>query len=171
MIGGLVSMLTACVLMGINATLNLTSPVLPIFAMMVYLAGFETGPGPLFFLMASEAFPQDVRNEGLSLTNFLGNAMNIFTSFMFPLLKSLVGIGNVFFIYGVISLIGILFVHFFLPETKATEKEDIRNAGEGYSTLMSSEADNFMESDNKPLKTPAGVRWTPAYRSKKTVFG
>ena len=48
MIGGLTSMLTACVLMGINATLNLTSPVLPIFAMMVYLAGFETGPGPCF---------------------------------------------------------------------------------------------------------------------------
>ena len=170
MIGGLVSMLTACVLMGINATLNLTSPVLPIFAMMVYLAGFETGPGPLFFLMASEAFPQDVRNEGLSLTNFLGNAMNIFTSFMFPLLKSLVGIGNVFFIYGVISLIGILFCSFLFARNELLRKR-IFEMLERVMALMSSEADNFMESDNKPLKTPAGVRWTPAYRSKKTVFG
>ena len=78
MLGGLGAMLVACILMGINANMDLTSPILPVLAMMIYLAGFESGPGPLFFLMASEAFPQDVRNEGLALSN-LCNAMNIFT--------------------------------------------------------------------------------------------
>ena len=172
MLGGLGAMLVACILMGINANMDLTSPILPVLAMMIYLAGFETGPGPLFFLMASEAFPQDVRNEGLALSNFLCNAMNIFTSFMFPLLKGAMGIGNVFFFYGFMSLIGAAFVYFLLPETKATEKEDIRKNVDGmdYNKLMVSEADDFMDSDNRPLKTPAGVRWTPAYGDKKTVF-
>ena len=108
--GILGAMLVACILMGINANMDLTSPILPVLAMMIYLAGFETGPGPLFFLMASEAFPQDVRNEGLALSNFLCNAMNIFTSFMFPLLKGAMGIGNVFFFYGFMSLIGAAFI-------------------------------------------------------------
>ena len=172
MLGGLGAMLVACILMGVNADMDLTSPILPVLAMMIYLAGFETGPGPLFFLMASEAFPQDVRNEGLTLSNFLCNAMNIFTSFMFPLLKGAMGIGNVFFFYGFMSLIGAAFVYFLLPETKATEKEDIRKNVDGmdYNKLMVSEADDFMDSDNRPLKTPAGVRWTPAYGDKKTVF-
>lgn len=172
MMGGLLAMLLASVIMGMNASLNLSPTILPIVGMMLYLAGFESGPGPLFFLMASEAFPQDVRNEGLTLSNFLCNAMNIFTSFMFPVLKGLMGIGNVFFFYGFMSFIGATFVYFSLPETKATEKEDLRqNVGTAdYNKVASSEADDFMDGGNRPLKTPAGVRWTPAYGDRKTLL-
>ena len=57
-------------------------------------------------------------------------------------------------------------------DMKATEKEDLRQnvGGADYNKIASTEADDFMDGGNRPLKTPAGVRWTPAYGDRKTLL-
>ena len=50
----------------------------------VFLLAFETGPGPLFFIIASETFPTTIRNEALALANVLQAVFNIAVSFGFP---------------------------------------------------------------------------------------
>merc|ERR1719379_2961355 len=123
-------MTCACIMMGLSYQLSADgtgSPTVSTISIILYLSGFEAGPGPLFFLMASEAFPSDIRSEALGISNFLCNIMNIFTSAMFPILNVAFGTGYVFLFYGLICIVGFLFVYYMLPETKGTEKEDLRD--------------------------------------------
>jgi sugar porter (SP) family MFS transporter len=186
MLGGLTAMACACIMMGLSYQLSADgqgSPTISTVSIILYLSGFEAGPGPLFFLMASEAFPADVRSEALSLSNFLCNVMNIFTSAMFPVLNVAFGTGFVFMFYGAVCVVGFLFVYYMLPETKGTEKEDLRvyvnldtGAGAAESIKKAASRGNLeglagtgegFYDEQKPLMTPAGVRWTPAYGGKK----
>ena len=99
MLGGLLAMTIACAMMFVGSIVNQSSALasfLKIGSIVLYMGGFESGPGPLFFLMASETFPPRVRSEALTVANILCNLFNIFTSFMFPVLKDAMGIGNVF---------------------------------------------------------------------------
>ena len=99
MLGGLFAMSIACAMMFVGNLVEENPSLagfLKIASIILYMGGFEAGPGPLFFLMASETFPPQVRSEALTVANILCNLFNIFTSFMFPVLKDAMGIGNVF---------------------------------------------------------------------------
>merc|ERR1719409_857689 len=90
MLSALAAMVTALFTMGAlfhsyplgNSTLGVTS----IAMIMLFLLAFETGPGPLFFILASETFPTSIRNEALALANALQAVMNIMVSFTFPIM-------------------------------------------------------------------------------------
>ena len=124
MLGGLFAMTVACAMMFLGSIVEEGSTLasaLKIGSIVLYMGGFEAGPGPLFFLMASETFPPQVRSEALTVANILCSLFNIFTSFTFPVLKDLMGIGNVFMLYAVMSAIGFVFVFTMLPETKGKD--------------------------------------------------
>ena len=61
--------------------------------MIFYLLGFETGPGPLFYVMATQDFPPELVNQGLSLSNILLYVLNIALSFTFPIITEAIGAG------------------------------------------------------------------------------
>lgn len=76
--------------------------------MILYILGFEVGPGPLFYVMATQDFPKDLVNQGLSLSNTTLYILNITISFVFPLMNSSLGAGVTFTIlcgFQVLSLI------------------------------------------------------------------
>lgn len=66
--------------------------------MIFYLLGFETGPGPLFYVMATQDFPPELVNQGLSLSNILLYVLNIALSFTFPIITEAIGAGYTFVI-------------------------------------------------------------------------
>ena len=58
---------------------------------MGYLFFFEVGPGPLFFVMASESFPESIKSNAIGLANGASWIYNIMVVFLFPSLTKVFG--------------------------------------------------------------------------------
>ncbi|MQL79257.1 hypothetical protein Taro_011694 [Colocasia esculenta] len=81
--------------------------------------------GPISWLMVSEIFPLRTRGRGISLavlTNFGSNAL---VTFAFSPLKELLGPADLFILFASIALVSLLFVFFYVPETKGLSLEEI----------------------------------------------
>lgn len=91
--------------------------VLSIISLVVFMAGFSTGVGPIPTLLVAEILPDDVRSYGVSF----GEAVNWIAQFIigvtfYPIQQL---IGNFAFVpYSVLVVIAMVFIVFFIPETK-----------------------------------------------------
>ncbi|KAJ4832657.1 hypothetical protein Tsubulata_043346, partial [Turnera subulata] len=74
--------------------------------------------GPISWLMVSEIFPLRTRGKGISLAVLTNFGFNAIVTFAFPPLKELLGADTLFFLFGVIALLSLLFTVVFVPETK-----------------------------------------------------
>lgn len=54
--------------------------------------GFQLGPGALFFLLAAESFPINIRDSALSFTQGVWWVLNILVVFLFPIMQEHVSI-------------------------------------------------------------------------------
>jgi len=89
-----------------------------ILSIILFIGAFECGPGPLFFVMASESFPDSIREEGLSAANAMAWIFNIIISFGFPVVNDAAGSAAVFLIFTIAAALSVFLIFFFLPETK-----------------------------------------------------
>ncbi|XP_040171954.1 uncharacterized protein LOC120905171 [Anopheles arabiensis] len=85
--------------------------------------GFLTLP----FSMNAEVYPTKIRGFASGLTIFFGYTMSFIILKIYPSLVETVGNSNVFILFGCLSMLGIAFVYFFLPETKGRTLEDIES--------------------------------------------
>jgi sugar phosphate permease len=85
--------------------------------------GFLTIP----FTMLPELFPQRVRGLTAGLTVCVAYFMSFLAIKSYPTLLQLIGNATVFLLYGIVSLLGTLFVYFVLPETKGKSLQEIEN--------------------------------------------
>lgn len=83
--------------------------------------GFLTLP----FAMIAELFPQRFRGFGSGLTIFAGYTMSFVIIKLYPDMIQIMGNGVLFMFYGTVSLVGIGFVYFVLPETKGKSLQEI----------------------------------------------
>ncbi|KAJ4971422.1 hypothetical protein NE237_004521 [Protea cynaroides] len=100
-------------------------PVVAVAALLLYVGCYQISFGPISWLMVSEIFPLRTRGRGISLavlTNFGSNAI---VTFAFYPLKELLGTENLFLLFAGIALVSLLFVIFFVPETKGLSLEEI----------------------------------------------
>lgn len=101
------------------------SAFVAVIALLSYVGCYQISFGPIGWLMISEIFPLRLRGRGLSvavLVNFTSNAL---VTFAFSPVEALVGTGVLFAGFGVIALISLLFIFFFIPETKGLTLEEI----------------------------------------------
>ena len=80
-----------------------------IIGMLLFILGFESGPGPLFFVMASQDFPADLVDQGTSVANILMWLFNILIAFFFPLITDSLGGGVTFIILGACQILCMLY--------------------------------------------------------------
>ncbi|KAG6528399.1 D-xylose-proton symporter-like 3, chloroplastic [Zingiber officinale] len=100
-------------------------PLVAVGALLLYVGSYQVSFGPISWLMVSEVFPIRTRGRGISLavlTNFGANAL---VTFAFSPLKELLGPENIFLLFGVIALLSLAFVLFYVPETKGLSLEEI----------------------------------------------
>lgn len=64
---------------------------LTLLGIMTYIFFFEIGPGPLFFVMASESFPKEIKSNAIGMSNALTWIYNILVVFSFPPLTKAFG--------------------------------------------------------------------------------
>jgi len=89
----------------------------------LFLAGFEAGPGCLFWILANEMFDKNVLAEGAALVNVLQWAFNLIISTLFLLMfGSALGEAGTFFIFGGIGFFcaAYLFLFLRLPTERVT---------------------------------------------------
>ncbi|GAM24014.1 hypothetical protein SAMD00019534_071890 [Acytostelium subglobosum LB1] len=122
-------MTVSCLLLALMFLLfnGTTLGVLSIILLFVFIAGFESGVGPLFWIMAIEIFPPECKDVGSSLLNALQWIFNIALSFSFLSLVTLIGQSAIFWIFGGIGVVCLIVMYFLLPETNHKDYQEIKN--------------------------------------------
>ena len=133
LLSSLTGMLLSLVLLAIGFALS--GPALKwigVLSLVVYIASFAIGLGPVFWLLISEIFPLNIRGQAASIATTANWLSNFFVSLTF--LSLLNGLGNVwtFLVYAVLSAGGLWYCFALVPETKGVPLERIeRNLRSG----------------------------------------
>jgi sugar porter (SP) family MFS transporter len=126
---GTVGLTVALVVLGAffaSATIRADAPWLALVALVVYIASFAVGLGPVFWLMISEIFPLELRGPAMALCTVANWAFNFLVSFTFLTLVSSIGKTATFWLYAVVGVLAVTFFFWRVPETKDRSLEQIQ---------------------------------------------
>jgi len=99
--------------------------------MLGYIASFALSVGPVTWVILSEIFPTRIRGRAMSIATLCLWASNFVVSQTFPMMNENEWLvdkfhhGFPFWIYGTLCVVLVLFVWFFVPETKGKTLEEI----------------------------------------------
>lgn len=102
--------------------------VLTLLFMVIYIAAYAGGLGPVFWTLLGEIFPPSVRAEGSSVATAVNWVSNFIVSLAFLPLAAAIGQGETFWIFAGICVLAFFFVGRYLPETKGRGPEQIEEA-------------------------------------------
>jgi SP family arabinose:H+ symporter-like MFS transporter len=102
----------------INATLIL-------FAILGFVASFAISIGPIMWVLFSELFPNKIRGLAISFVGLINSAVAFLVTFIFPWELQNIGNAGTFLIYGILAVVGLVFVMRILPETKGRSLEEL----------------------------------------------
>jgi MFS family permease len=93
--------------------------------LVIYVACFAFGLGPIFWLLISEIYPLKVRGAAMSAVTVTNWAMNLAVAMTFLTLVAVLGHAETFWLYGVIAVGAWVFFYRLVPETKGKSLEQI----------------------------------------------
>jgi SP family galactose:H+ symporter-like MFS transporter len=102
-----------------------------VLSVAAYVAFFAVGLGPVFWLLIAEIFPLAVRGRAMSLATISNWGFNLLVTVTFLSLIDLFGRPGTFLVYGVLTLVAVVFTAVLVPETKGRSLEEIEDALEG----------------------------------------
>ena len=91
------------------------------------LACYSMTLAPVVWVVLSEIFPNRIRAMAMAVATFSLWAGCFLLTYTFPLLNRGLGAYGTFWLYGVISVLGFLFIKLMLPETKGKSLEEIES--------------------------------------------
>jgi len=127
MLVGLSSMLVMTTLLLVSLLTYTSVPAmsyLAIVAVILFVVGFATGPGSIPWFFVTELFAQSGRPTATSIAVTVNWSANFLVGLAFVPLQRIME-AYVFIIFMVIQLCFIIYVYFFVPETKNRTIEDI----------------------------------------------
>ncbi|XP_020577586.1 D-xylose-proton symporter-like 2 [Phalaenopsis equestris] len=125
LIGGVSGIAFSLFLLSLYYTILKDLPAVAVVALLLYVGSYQLSFGPIGWLMISEIFPLRIRGRGLSIAVLVNFATNALVTFAFSPLQELVGTGILFAGFLVLALISLVFILFFIPETKGLTLEEI----------------------------------------------
>ena len=93
----------------------------------VYVFFFNMSWGPVMWVLLGEMFPNQIRGSGLAVSGLFQWGTNFLITMTFPLLLLSIGLAGAYSIYAGFALLSIVFVYYFVRETKGKELEDMQN--------------------------------------------
>jgi SP family galactose:H+ symporter-like MFS transporter len=98
-----------------------------LIAVIIYIFGFAVSWGPVAWIVCSEVFPLEGREVGMTITtivnwSFAGLVMGNALSFMRDH-----GNASIFFVFAAFCVVSMLFLKFFVPETKGVTLEKLES--------------------------------------------
>lgn len=96
-------------------------------SLVAYIVCFAFSLGPIGWILVSEVFPLKIRGLAMSICTVSNFAFNFFVVGSFPILINRLGGAITFWGFAAVSFLCILFVFFFVPETKGISLEQIES--------------------------------------------
>jgi sugar porter (SP) family MFS transporter len=107
--------------------------VVAIGCLVLYIACFAFSLGAIAWILVSEVFPLRVRGRGVAIATLFSGISNFIVSQTFLSLIEGVGTAWTFAIFGILSIVCLIFVWLVVPETRARELESISTRKAGFS--------------------------------------
>lgn len=101
-----------------------------ITAILIYVAFFEIGPGPIPWFIVAELFGQGPRPAAMAVAGCSNWTSNFLVGLLFPSAAVYLG-AYVFLVFATFLIIFLIFTFFKVPETRGRTFEDITRAFEG----------------------------------------
>ncbi|KAK9888201.1 hypothetical protein WA026_000470 [Henosepilachna vigintioctopunctata] len=98
---------------------------LPLTSLIVFTVAFNFGLGPLSWALNGELFSNKTKEFASSLATFTFFILAFMITFIFPFLRNLLGLHGSFWFFAVNGIICMLFVLFYIPETKGKTFQEI----------------------------------------------
>ncbi|KFV52592.1 Solute carrier family 2, facilitated glucose transporter member 10, partial [Gavia stellata] len=96
-----------------------------LLSMMAFVSAFSIGFGPMTWLVLSEIYPAGIRGRAFAFCNSFNWAANLLISLSFLDLIDAIGFSWMFLLYGLMGVMAVIFICFFVPETKGQSLEEI----------------------------------------------
>ena len=99
--------------------------IIMLILVVLAIACYAMTLAPVTWIVISEIFPTGTRAMGMAVSTFALWTASFLLTYTFPLFNSKLGACGTFWLYGLISLSGFIFIKRFLPETKGKALEEI----------------------------------------------
>jgi sugar porter (SP) family MFS transporter len=96
--------------------------------LMLYVASFAIGLGPVFWLLISEIYPLNVRSKAMSVATVANWGANLIVAVTFLSIVQVLGRPGAFWLYAALTVASVLFTYKLVPETKNRTLEQIQEA-------------------------------------------
>ncbi len=128
LLAGTIGLIASLLVLGVffaSSGVRAAVPDLALIALIVYIASFAIGLGPVFWLMISEIFPLHLRSPAMALCTVANWAFNFLVSFTFLSLVGALGRAGTFLLYAAVGVVALLFFATRVPETNGRSLEEI----------------------------------------------
>lgn len=129
MLGGTIMGLSFLLPSVINSVAPHTNPIMIVIFLCIYVAFYSFTWAPLTWVLVGEIFPLAIRGRASGLASSLNWIGSWAVGLLFPMMTASMSQEMVFGIFGIICILGVLFVRFFVPETKGYTLEQIEAIG------------------------------------------
>ncbi|HET6624993.1 MAG TPA: sugar porter family MFS transporter [Nocardioidaceae bacterium] len=126
---GTAGLLAALVVLGCyftSSTLQDQYGWIALAGLVLFIAAFAIGLGPVFWLMISEIFPVGVRSPAMAVCTIGNWGANFLVAQTFLTLSGAITRQGVFFLYAALAVVSIIFFSMRIPETKGRSLEQIQ---------------------------------------------
>lgn len=94
---------------------------------VIAIACYAMSLAPVTWVVLSEIFPNKIRGAAMAVATVSLWLASFLLAYTFPLLNDLLGASGTFWLYGVICVVGFIFIFSKLPETKGKSLEEIEH--------------------------------------------
>ncbi len=113
------------VFLGAAFKVHFLPPVALLLIILMYIAFFASAMGPLVWVVMAEIFPTRMRGSAMGIATLFLWLSDFAVTLTFPVISDRLSASAAFWLYSVMCAIGLVFMIFFLPETKGKTLEEI----------------------------------------------
>ena len=124
-VGGLVMGASFLLPAIINSVMPNADPMMIVVFLSIYVAFYSFTWAPLTWVIVGEIFPLAIRGRASGLASSFNWIGSFLVGLLFPIMTATMSQDAVFAIFGVICVLGVLFVTLRVPETRGRTLEDI----------------------------------------------
>ena len=103
------------------------NPYLILIGIIGFVASFAVSLGPVMWVMFSELFPNWIRGLAISFAGFINSAVSFLVQLVFPWELANLGSSITFLLYGMLAVVGLVFILTTVPETKGKSLEELES--------------------------------------------